>query len=273
MVHRGRYDNNVRQLRRMQRELYELDANIRTLMTQDVPSVELHRRLLQNKLNEQRFARIVAEASSSSLSSLHQRKHSSKSEPVDEYYRQSARDTDAGAGKAGEELGSYPELGANLPDSDSAPAGNYSDISERRAPLLTVNASARRRLPQPPNDRNYDKLPDGGDDDADDDADDVALTHKRSTTTARMTTPTTGSTLASDIDHVAQSARRRSDGDHSLRRDPSSSAPGSAFLQLNGSSQASTLTAATSLSANTSTTGRYNRDLLYCPPVPPSLGK
>ncbi len=63
VVHSGRYGRNVHHLRKLQLELREMDINLHALMMQNVPSIELNRRLLQNQINAQRFAELMAEAS------------------------------------------------------------------------------------------------------------------------------------------------------------------------------------------------------------------
>ena len=62
IVHNGRYGKNVHNMRKLQLELREMDINLHTMMMQNVPSIELSRRLLQNEINSQRVADIIAEA-------------------------------------------------------------------------------------------------------------------------------------------------------------------------------------------------------------------
>ena len=64
VVHNGRYGRNVHNLRKLQLELREMDVNLHSLMLQNVPSIELNRRLLQNQLNEQRVKVILEQAAS-----------------------------------------------------------------------------------------------------------------------------------------------------------------------------------------------------------------
>jgi hypothetical protein len=63
VVHRGRYGRNVHSMRRLQLELRELDLNLHSLMMQNVPSIELNRRMLVNQINTNRFADILRQAS------------------------------------------------------------------------------------------------------------------------------------------------------------------------------------------------------------------
>src|SRR5688572_6485549 len=62
VVHNGRYGKNVHSMRKLQLELRQMDINLHTMMMQNVPSIELNRRLLQNSINAQRVAHIMAEA-------------------------------------------------------------------------------------------------------------------------------------------------------------------------------------------------------------------
>ena len=62
VVHNGRYGRNVQSMRKLQLELRELDLNLHSLMMQNVPSIELNRRMLQNQINTHRFATILQEA-------------------------------------------------------------------------------------------------------------------------------------------------------------------------------------------------------------------
>ena len=62
VVHNGRYGRNVHSMRRLQLELREMDINLHSLMMQNVPSIELSRRLLQNEINTARFAQILDQA-------------------------------------------------------------------------------------------------------------------------------------------------------------------------------------------------------------------
>ena len=62
VVHNGKYGRNVQSMRRLQLELRELDLNLHSLMMQNVPSIELNRRMLQNQINTHRFASILQEA-------------------------------------------------------------------------------------------------------------------------------------------------------------------------------------------------------------------
>ena len=63
VVHNGRYGRNVHNMRRLQLELREMDINLHSLMMQNVPSIELNRRILQNEINTARFVQILEEAS------------------------------------------------------------------------------------------------------------------------------------------------------------------------------------------------------------------
>lgn len=62
VVHNGRYGKNIHSMRKLQLELRQMDINLHTMMMQNVPSIELNRRLLQNSINAQRVAHIIAEA-------------------------------------------------------------------------------------------------------------------------------------------------------------------------------------------------------------------
>ena len=62
MVHNVRYRNR-HTMRRLQLELREMDKSIFSLMQQGVPSIEENAKMIQNKLNEDRFAAILKEAS------------------------------------------------------------------------------------------------------------------------------------------------------------------------------------------------------------------
>lgn len=62
VVHNGRYGKNVHNMRKLQLELREMDINLHSLMMQNVPSIELNRRLLQNEINAGRIAAIIAQA-------------------------------------------------------------------------------------------------------------------------------------------------------------------------------------------------------------------
>jgi len=61
---------------RLQLELKEMDVNLHTMMLQNVPSIELNRRLLQNKINSRRVAQILVQASQPDLDLLPVRNHS-----------------------------------------------------------------------------------------------------------------------------------------------------------------------------------------------------
>ena len=63
VVHNGRYGRSVHNMRKLQLELREMDINLHSLMMQNVPSIELNRRLLQNEINAGRIAAIIAQAS------------------------------------------------------------------------------------------------------------------------------------------------------------------------------------------------------------------
>lgn len=67
---------------RLQMELKEMDVNLQTMMLQNVPSIELNRRLLQNEINARRVADIIAEASRPDPHSL-PTNHSSRSSQHD----------------------------------------------------------------------------------------------------------------------------------------------------------------------------------------------
>ena len=62
VVHNGRYGRNVHNMRKLQLELREMDINLHSLMLQNVPSIELNRRLLQNEINGQRLKTILHDA-------------------------------------------------------------------------------------------------------------------------------------------------------------------------------------------------------------------
>ena len=62
VVHNGRYGRSVHSMRKLQLELREMDVNLHALMMQNVPSIELNRRLLQNQINAHRFAEIISKA-------------------------------------------------------------------------------------------------------------------------------------------------------------------------------------------------------------------
>jgi len=53
-----------------------MDVNLHTMMLQNVPSIELNRRLLQNEINSRRVAQILVEASQPDLDQLPNRNHS-----------------------------------------------------------------------------------------------------------------------------------------------------------------------------------------------------
>lgn len=63
VVHNGRYGRNIHNMRKLQLELREMDINLHSLMMQNVPSIELNRRLLQNEINAGRIKAILAQAS------------------------------------------------------------------------------------------------------------------------------------------------------------------------------------------------------------------
>ncbi len=63
VVHNGRYGRGVHNIRKLQLELREMDINLHSLMLQNVPSIELNRRLLQNQINAERIAAIIRQAS------------------------------------------------------------------------------------------------------------------------------------------------------------------------------------------------------------------
>lgn len=52
-----------------------MDSNLHTMMLQNVPSIELNRRLLQNEINSRRVAQILVEASQPDLDLLPIRNH------------------------------------------------------------------------------------------------------------------------------------------------------------------------------------------------------
>lgn len=62
-VHNGKYSRNGHNIRKLQLELREIDVNLNSLMLQNIPSVELNRRIIQNQLNIKRFTEIFKEAS------------------------------------------------------------------------------------------------------------------------------------------------------------------------------------------------------------------
>lgn len=62
VVHNGRYGRSVHSMRKLQLELRQMDLNLHALMMQNVPSVELNRRMLANQVNSHRMADILAEA-------------------------------------------------------------------------------------------------------------------------------------------------------------------------------------------------------------------
>lgn len=63
VVHNGRYGGRtVHNMRKLQLELREMDINLHSLMLQNVPSIELNRRLLQNQINAERIAAIIRQA-------------------------------------------------------------------------------------------------------------------------------------------------------------------------------------------------------------------
>ena len=70
VVHNGRYGKSVHSMRKVQLELRQMDLNLHALMMQNVPSIELSRRLLQNEINANRVARILAEASKPNQSAV-----------------------------------------------------------------------------------------------------------------------------------------------------------------------------------------------------------
>jgi hypothetical protein len=63
VVHNGRYGRNIHNMRKLQLELREMDINLHSLMMQNVPSIELNRRMLQNEINAGRIKAILAQAS------------------------------------------------------------------------------------------------------------------------------------------------------------------------------------------------------------------
>ena len=60
----------VHSIRKLRLELREMDINLHSLMMQNVPSIELNRRLLQNQINAERFAQILNQASQSSTADV-----------------------------------------------------------------------------------------------------------------------------------------------------------------------------------------------------------
>ncbi|XP_064629666.1 beta-1,4-galactosyltransferase 4-like [Lineus longissimus] len=62
VVHNGRYGRNIHSLRKIQMELRELDVGIQRLLLQNVPSVELNRKLLQNEINKRRVRDLLDQA-------------------------------------------------------------------------------------------------------------------------------------------------------------------------------------------------------------------
>ena len=68
VVHNGRYGGrSVHNIRKLQLELREMDINLHSLMLQNVPSIELNRRLLQNQINAERIAAIIRQAAEPQL--------------------------------------------------------------------------------------------------------------------------------------------------------------------------------------------------------------
>ena len=68
VVHNGRYGGrSVHNIRKLQLELREMDINLHSLMLQNVPSIELNRRLLQNQINAERIATIIRQAAEPQL--------------------------------------------------------------------------------------------------------------------------------------------------------------------------------------------------------------
>ena len=68
VVHNGRYGGrSVHNMRKLQLELREMDINLHSLMLQNVPSIELNRRLLQNQINAERIAAIIRQAAEPQL--------------------------------------------------------------------------------------------------------------------------------------------------------------------------------------------------------------
>ena len=68
VVHNGRYGGrSVHNMRKLQLELREMDINLHSLMLQNVPSIELNRRLLQNQINAERIAAIIRQAAQPQL--------------------------------------------------------------------------------------------------------------------------------------------------------------------------------------------------------------
>jgi len=55
-----------------------MDVNLHTMMLQNVPSIELNRRLLQNEINSRRVAQILVDASHPDLDLLPVRNHSNR---------------------------------------------------------------------------------------------------------------------------------------------------------------------------------------------------
>lgn len=162
VVHNGGHEPGAHQLKRIQRELHELDANIRSLMTKDVPSVELNRRLLLTQANERRFARIVAQAAAS----LSWRTASPQPpHPADKYNPSvvaASSSTPANSSKHGYKQMSLDDKmvatialspgdkrtnGALLATTDSKNSnatshGNHWGISDRHSRFLSVNGSS-----------------------------------------------------------------------------------------------------------------------------------
>jgi len=65
-----------------------MDSNLHTMMLQNVPSIELNRRLLQNEINSRRVAQILVEASQPDLDLMPARNHSRNAsyyEDLDQY--------------------------------------------------------------------------------------------------------------------------------------------------------------------------------------------
>lgn len=63
VVHHGRFRATVRGRGRGRTELRRLDINLQQLLHQNVPSVDTHRKLLQNERNEARIRNILQRAS------------------------------------------------------------------------------------------------------------------------------------------------------------------------------------------------------------------
>lgn len=80
VVHNGRYGKNVHSMRKLQLELRQMDLNLHALMMQNVPSIELNKRLLTNEINSNKVAKILAEASKSNPSSAPSRVRSPNKE-------------------------------------------------------------------------------------------------------------------------------------------------------------------------------------------------